>query len=129
MAIVVDEYGGTSGIVSLEDVLEEIVGDINDEFDDENDEFQYIQIDEKTWVFEAKSGILHFCKVVGIESEQFDTVKGESDSIAGLILELKGDFPKLHEKINYANIEFKILQMDERRISRVRIKKLDYEEE
>jgi gliding motility-associated protein GldE len=122
LAIVVDEYGGTSGIVTLEDVLEEIVGEINDEFDTDKEDFQYIQMDENTWVFEAKSSILDFSKVVGIDSEIFENVRGESDSIAGLILEIKGDFPKLNEKIIFENIQFKILNMDKRRISRVRIR-------
>lgn len=124
LAIVVDEYGGTSGIVSLEDVLEEIVGEISDEFDVENNEFIYKQVNENTWVFEAKSGLLDVCKVIEINSEIFDDVKGESDSLAGLILELKGNFPKVEEKILFENIEFKVLKMEQRRISRIRIRKL-----
>lgn len=124
LAIVVDEYGGTSGIVSLEDVLEEIVGEISDEFDVENEEFVYKQVNASTWVFEAKSGLLDVCKVIEIDSEIFDEVKGESDSLAGLILELKGNFPEEGEKLQFENIEFKILKMEKRRISRIRIKKL-----
>ena len=122
MAIVVDEYGGTSGLVTLEDVLEEIVGDINDEFDIQNEDFIFNQIDDNTWVFEAKTTLLDLCKVTGIESDIFDEVKGESDSIAGLILEIKGDFPNLGEEIVFENIRFEVINMDERRISRVRIK-------
>ena len=121
MAIVVDEYGGTSGIVTLEDVLEEIVGDINDEFDTQNEDFVYNQIDSNHWVFEAKTTILDFCKVVNLNSDIFDEVKGESDSIAGLILEIKGDFPEKGEVIVFEGIEFEVIKMDERRISRVRI--------
>lgn len=121
MAFVVDEYGGTSGIVTLEDVLEEIVGDINDEFDTQNEDFIYNQIDENTWVFEAKTTLLDFCKIVEIDSDIFDEIKGESDSIAGVILEIKGDFPNEGEEIVFENITFKVISMDERRISRVRI--------
>ncbi len=124
LAIVVDEYGGTSGIVSLEDVLEEIVGEISDEFDVENEEFTYKKIDDNTWVFEAKSGLIDVCKIIDIDNEFFDEVKGESDSLAGLILELKGNFPKEGEKLQFEDIEFKILKMEKRRISRIRIKKL-----
>jgi gliding motility-associated protein GldE len=124
LAIVVDEYGGTSGIVSLEDVLEEIVGEISDEFDVENEEFVYKQVNDNTWVFEAKSGLLDVCKVIDVDSEIFDEVKGESDSLAGLILELKGNFPEEDEILHFENIEFKILKMEKRRISRVRIKKM-----
>ena len=122
LAIVVDEYGGTSGIVTLEDVLEEIVGDINDEFDTQNEDFIYNKIDENTWIFEAKTTIIDFCKVLDIDHEIFDEVKGESDSIAGLILELKGEFPSQGEEIVFEDFVFEVIKMDERRISRVRIK-------
>lgn len=124
LAIVVDEYGGTSGIVSLEDVLEEIVGEISDEFDAENEEFVYKKVSDNTWVFEAKSGLLDVCKLIDIDSEIFDEVKGESDSLAGLILELKGNFPEEGETLYFENIEFKILKMEKRRISRIRVKKI-----
>jgi len=122
MAIVVDEYGGTSGLVTLEDVLEEIVGDINDEFDTQNEDFVYNQIDDHTWVFEAKTTLLDFCKIVDIDSDIFDEIKGESDSIAGVILEIKGDFPEEGEEIIFEDIVFEVISMDERRISRVRVK-------
>ena len=122
MAIVVDEYGGTSGLVTLEDVLEEIVGDINDEFDTQNEDFVFNQIDDHTWIFEAKTTLLDFCKIVDIDSDIFDEIKGESDSIAGVILEIKGDFPEEGEEIVFENIVFEVISMDERRISRVRVK-------
>ncbi len=125
LAIVVDEYGGTSGIVTLEDVLEEIVGDISDEYDMESEDFQFKKVADKTWVFEAKSSINDFCKTIGIDSDVFDEVRGESDSLAGLVLELKGDFPKIHEKIESKDIVFEVLEMDKRRISRVKVKKLN----
>ncbi len=124
LAIVVDEYGGTSGIVTLEDVLEEIVGDINDEFDDKNEEFLFTKVEDNLWIFEAKISIIDFCKTIDISDDIFEEVKGESDSIAGLILELKGDFPKLNEIIVFDNIEFEILKMDKRRISRIRVRKI-----
>ncbi|RLD67896.1 MAG: hypothetical protein DRI84_01290 [Bacteroidetes bacterium] len=122
MAIVVDEYGGTSGIVTLEDVLEEIVGDINDEFDVQNEDFIFSQIDEHTWIFEAKTTILDFSKVVNLDNDIFEEVKGESDSIAGLILEIMGDFPKEGDEVVFEDIVFEVVKMDARRISRVRIK-------
>jgi len=122
MAIVVDEYGGTSGIVTLEDILEEIVGDINDEFDTQNEDFVYNKVDDNTWIFEAKTSLLDLCKVIDINSDIFDEVKGESDSIAGLILEIKGDFPEEGEEIEFEEIKFKVINMDARRISRVQVK-------
>jgi len=122
MAIVVDEYGGTSGIVTMEDVLEEIVGDINDEFDTQNEDFVFNQVDDNTWVFEAKTTLLDFCKIVHIDNDIFDDIKGESDTIAGLILEINGDFPEEGEEIIFENIRFEVISMDERRISRVRVK-------
>ena len=122
MAIVVDEYGGTSGIVTLEDVLEEIVGDISDEFDNQNEDFVYNKIDNHTWIFEAKTSILDFCKLVGLDPDIFEEVKGESDTIAGLLLEIQGDFPNEGEVIIFNGISFEVIKMDERRISRVRVK-------
>ena len=117
IAIVVDEFGGTSGIVTLEDILEEIVGEINDEFDEE--EKTYTRLNENTYIFEGKTLLSDFCKILDID--EFSEVEGEADSLAGLLLELKGDFPEIHEKIAYHCYHFEILEIEERRISRVKV--------
>ena len=119
IAIVVDEFGGTSGIVTLEDILEEIVGEINDEYDE--DEKNYVRINLNTFVFEGKTLLSDFYKVLKLADETFADVEGDADTIAGLLLEIKGDFPKLHEKIDYQNFSFGILEMEERRISKVKV--------
>ena len=109
IAIVVDEFGGTSGIVTMEDIIEEIVGEIHDEYDDE----------ERT-VFEAKTQLTDFYKITKVDEEVFDEVAGDSDTLAGLLLELKGEFPALHEKVTYDHYEFEVLEMDNRRILKVK---------
>lgn len=119
IAIVVDEFGGTSGIVTLEDILEEIVGEINDEYDD--DESTYTRINGNTYIFEGKTFITDFCKILNVDEDVFSEVWGDADTLAGLLLELKGDFPKLHEKIEYENYAFEIMEIDNRRISRVKV--------
>lgn len=121
LAIVVDEYGGTSGIVTLEDILEEIVGEISDEFDDEEDEVLYKRLDDYNYIFEAKISLNDFCKIIGIENNYFDEVKGESDSLAGLILELEGKIPQKEANIKYGNFTFKILAADKRRIKQIKV--------
>jgi len=119
MAVVVDEYGGTSGIITLEDILEEIVGEITDETDDE--EAEYIKINENTYYFEGKILINDFCKVIGIDKTYFDEVIGEADTLAGLILEIKKEIPDKNEIIHYKNITFQILKLDNRRIKKVKV--------
>ena len=119
IAIVVDEFGGTSGIVTLEDILEEIVGEINDECDEE--EKTYTRLNENTYIFEGKTLLSDFCKILDIDDDEFSEVEGEADSLAGLLLELKGDFPEIHEKIAYHCYHFEILEIEERRISRVKV--------
>ena len=119
LAIVVDEYGGTSGIVTLQDVIEEIVGDINDEFDDED--LHYSKIDENNYIFEGKTTIKDFCRVLDDEDEEiFEQEKGESETLAGFILEISGKFPKKNEKIIFKNYTFTIEALDKKRIKQVK---------
>ena len=125
IAIVVDEFGGTSGIVTLEDILEEIVGEINDEYDE--DEKSFVRINSNTFVFEGKTLLSDFYRLLKLDDETFAEVVGEADTLAGLLLEIKGDFPKLHEKLDYQNFTFEILEMDERRISKVKVVVHDHE--
>ena len=119
IAIVVDEFGGTSGIVTLEDILEEIVGEINDEYDE--DEKSYQRLNLNTFVFEGKTLLSDFYKILKLDDDIFEDVEGDADTIAGLLLEIKGDFPKMHEKIVYEQFTFEILDMEERRISKVKV--------
>ena len=118
IAIVVDEFGGTSGIVTMEDIIEEIVGEIHDEYDDE--ERTYAVLNDHTGVFEAKTQLTDFYKITKVDEEVFDEVAGDSDTLAGLLLELKGEFPALHEKVTYDHYEFEVLEMDNRRILKVK---------
>jgi len=119
MAIVVDEYGGTSGLITLEDVIEEIVGEINDEFDE--DEIAHNKLDEHTYIFEGRTSLNDFCKVVNIENNIFDPVKGESESLGGLLLELNSKMPVVGEKISFDRFTFTVVSVDHKRIKRIRV--------
>ena len=119
IAIVVDEFGGTSGIVTLEDILEEIVGEINDEYDEE--EKTYTRLNRNTYVFDGKTLLSDFCRILNVNDDEFCEVEGDADTVAGLLLEIKGDFPEVHEKLSYKNYLFEILEIEERRIAKVKI--------
>lgn len=119
MAIVVDEFGGTCGIVTLEDILEEIVGEINDEYDE--DEKTYSKLTYNTYVFEGKTQLSDLTRILDVDDEEFADVEGDADTLAGLLLEIKGDFPSIHEKLAYKNYAFEVMALDERRISRVKV--------
>lgn len=118
LAIVVDEYGGTSGIVSLEDVIEEIVGDISDEFDDEN--INYTQIDEKNYLFEGKINLKDFYRIIDVDEDLFEIRKGEAETLAGFILEILGNFPKKGQKIQFENCLFTIEVVEKKRVKQIK---------
>lgn len=119
IAIVVDEFGGTSGLVTMEDILEEIVGEIDDEYDDT--ERPYVRLNQNTYVFEAKCPLPDFLRTLQLDDDFFEEVEGEADSLAGLLLEIKGEFPKLHERMAYRHLTFEVMEMDNRRIVRIKV--------
>ena len=119
MAIVVDEYGGTSGLVTLEDILEEIVGDITDEFDEENRFFT--KISEFEYLFDGNTLLNDFYKATGYEDNIFDEIKGEADTLAGMILELTKEMPEIHDKVQFKSFTFEVEGVDERRINKIRV--------
>jgi CBS domain containing-hemolysin-like protein len=118
-AIVVDEFGGTSGIVTLEDIMEEIIGDIKDEFDE--DDLHFKRIDDHNYIFEGKTLINDVCRLMGEPSDTFDIARGEADSLAGLILEISGKFPAVNETVSYEQFDFTVLQIERMRIQRVKV--------
>jgi len=120
MAVVVDEFGGSSGIVTLEDIMEEVIGEIKDEFDDEV-ELDYQKLDDYNYIFEGKTLLNDLCRVIGIDTNSFDEIKGDADSVAGLILEIVGRIPKKEQEVKYNDYRFKIVSVDDRRIRKIQI--------
>ena len=120
MAVIIDEYGGTSGLITMEDVIEEIVGEINDEFDDDS-EIPFNKLDNHTYIFEGKTSLNDFCKITESDISIFEEVKGESESLGGLLLEINSKLPNAGEKITFQNFLFTVVAVDLRRIKRVRV--------
>ena len=118
IAIVVDEFGGTSGLITMEDIIEEIVGEIQDEYDE--DDSSYRKVDDNTWIFEAKTQLSDFYKITQVDDDEFEKIVGGADTIGGLLLEIKGEFLELNEKVIYNQYEFEVLAKDNRRILKVK---------
>ena len=120
MAIVVDEYGGTSGLVTMEDVIEEVIGDIKDEFD-EDQEFEYRRLNDSEYIFEGKTMMIDVCRIIGVDKSSFDRVDGDADSLAGLVLDLHGKMPVVGQKIVFTPFSFTVLSVSPKRIERVKV--------
>lgn len=118
MAVVVDEFGGVSGLITLEDIIEEIVGEINDEFDEPDSSFE--KLDDHTYMFDGRTSLSDFYKITSLDSEDFEDLAGEADTLAGLLLEVKGEFPVLHEVIVCNNVSFEVVEKEKHRISRIK---------
>ncbi len=129
MAVIVDEYGGTSGIVTLEDIIEEIVGEISDEHDELTGDVEYSKLDDRNYIFEGKTSINDLIKILGLEDDTFDDVRGDADSLAGLILELMQKMPERDEKVTYDRFIFTVKAADKRRIKKVKVTLRDNENE
>lgn len=122
IAIVVDEYGGTSGLITMEDVIEEIVGEINDEFDNVKQEQHYTKLDDGTYLFKAQTSIVDFCKVFNLNEDYFEPMQGEADTLAGLVLEIEGRIPEVGFKFNLEKFQFEITEADSRKIIQIKVK-------
>lgn len=122
IAIVVDEYGGTSGLITMEDVIEEIVGEINDEFDNVKQEQHYTKIDDSTYLFKAQTSIVDFCKVFNLDEDYFEEQQGEADTLAGLVLEIEGRIPEVGFSFNVEKFNFEITDADSRKIIQIKVK-------
>jgi CBS domain containing-hemolysin-like protein len=118
-AVVVDEFGGTSGIVTMEDIMEEVIGDIRDEFDEEESHDK--KLDDNNYIFEAKTMIHDVCKIMQLPMDIFDDVRGESESIGGLVLELAGEFPAVNDVVSSGDFDFTVLEADSNRIRMVKV--------
>ena len=122
IAIVVDEYGGTSGLITMEDVIEEIVGEINDEFDNVKQEQHYTKIDDTTYLFKAQTSVVDFCKVFNLDEDYFEEQQGEADTLAGLVLEIEGRIPEIGFSFNVEKFNFEITDADPRKIIQIKVK-------